>query len=506
MTPIFKIPFTVSAGSLRFVLLLLLVMGGVEEARACFSIVAGKSATADGSVLLGHNEDNTPDALTGIIRVKRRAHQSTAQVVLPDGGRIPQKATTYGYLCACLPYVDSADNVLNEYGVAVASNYCPSREDKPEITGGGIGSPVLRHLIAQRAKTAREAVQLVGSLVQKFGYNSTGRTLLICDPNEGWLLGLVKGRHWAAARVPDDEIAFLANSYTIHGIDFRDRENFSGSPGLVAYAQSRGWYDPGKGPFDFEKAFADPQARVHPGNLYRQWSAMSKVASEAMVIPQNKTLPFSIKPKSKIAARTLFSLLRDHYERTPVWQVDPATDPTPHADPFTICNHGTNYSSVYQLRSHLPVEIGALWWVAMSTPCSVPYVPIYLGTRDIGSDLGFETNRDGMAIGIGPVFRGFDGIKSWVHKDYIHRSPVLKQARDQLENATLEMQASLENQAKEKWSQDKALAREMVTLFSKGALARATEQAQALSEQQAVRHRNETRVEKQSRVHSLPFR
>lgn len=463
-----------------FIFPLLMFAVSVQNTEACFSIVAGKSATADGSVLLGHNEDNGSDDVAGMRKMERTPHGPDEWAILSKSGNKYKRTETCGYLSISMTHIAIPYCVLNEHGVAVTSNLCSSREDKPEITDGGIGEPMLRRLVAKQAKTAREAVEMVGSLVERFGYTSVGRTMLICDPNEGWLLGLVKGKHWVATRVPDDEVAFLSNTYSIHEIDLNDKANYRGSPGLVDYAIKRGWYAPEEGPFDFEKAYAFPPTRVHDCNLNRLWSAMSRISAEKIPLPETQNIPFSIKPKSKLSVETLFSILRDHYEGTPVWQMDPGNDITPHNGPFTVCNHDTNYSSVYQLRSHMPAGIGALWWLSMWAPCTSPYIPIYQGMDGISPDLGFKTNQNGVPTGYGPAYGTFHSLRDWAHKDFVGRNVSLWEMWYRLENAALEMQEILEKQAMEKWGENREHSREILSLFSKGALLRAMEQAESI--------------------------
>ncbi len=465
---------------LWIIFFLSLLPATAENTQACFSMVAGKSATEDGSVLLAHNEDNGTDDIAGMVKIERMPYQSSKWDILYDGVHPDHIKANYAYLCMQMPYVTYSDNILNEYGVAVVSNYCPSREERPEIVDGGIGGPILRHLVAQRARSAREGVQLVGALVERYGYTSSGRTMIICDPNEGWLVGLVKGKHWVAARVPDDEVAFLANTFSIHEVDLADTKNFMGSPDLVDYAEKRGWYTSSKGPFDFEKAYALPAARIHTHNLYRQWSAMAVIAKEKIPLPEAGSLPFSAKPRSLLSVRKLFTTLRDHYDSTALWSMDPDTDITPHNKPYTICNHTTNYSSVYQLRSYMPVEIGAVWWCALWAPCSSPYIPVYLGTDGLSPDLGVKTNQDGVPTGYGPAYDIFHSLRNWVHKDFRKKGIILQKTWHQLEEANFKLQKSFEEQAKSSWRNNKTLSQEILTLFTMGALSRAMERADSL--------------------------
>ena len=202
---------------------------------ACFSIVVGKDASADGFVLVAHNEDDGPPQIVNHCKVPRKQYKPGDKVKLRNGGRLDQAEQTFAYLWSEMPGMNYSDSFINEHGVTVTSNNCPSREDKAEITDGGI-SYMLRALVAQRAKTAREGVLLAGELVERFGYLDPGRTYIIADPYEGWLFSVVKGKHWLAKRVPDNEVAMVANTYTIHEVDLTDTDNFLASKELERYS------------------------------------------------------------------------------------------------------------------------------------------------------------------------------------------------------------------------------------------------------------------------------
>jgi dipeptidase len=187
-----------------------------------FTIVAGKGATEDGSVIVAHNEDN-------------KGKQFFVNV-----HKIPAKPKVRltGFLWVEVPGVEFGDSFMNEHGVVITSNSCRSREDRPMISNGGIG-PKLRRLVAEQATSARHAVEIAGRLIEKYGYLSSGRSYAIADASEAWLLQVVKGKHWIAKRVPDDQVAVISNRYTIDTIDLKDKDNYRGSAGIIDYAVKR---------------------------------------------------------------------------------------------------------------------------------------------------------------------------------------------------------------------------------------------------------------------------
>ena len=203
----------------------------------CFGILAGRNATTDGYVYLGHNEDQFGQKMLNIYHV-------------------PANPDRCAYLWFEFPGQAAGDSYANEYGVCLASNQCRSREDKAQ------GSLIyeIRTTAIQKARSAREAVHIIGSLVSQFGYADSGRSYLVADQKEGWIVAVVKGHHWVAQRVPDDEIATIPNYYTIGEINLKDTLNYLGSKDIVSYARKRGWYKPRRdGAFNFRLAYADPK-------------------------------------------------------------------------------------------------------------------------------------------------------------------------------------------------------------------------------------------------------
>jgi len=461
-------------------LFLLLTVWSAAAYSDCYSIVAGKNATADGSVLFGHNEDNARKFTAGMWKVERAEHGPDETVALQSGARIPQSPVTWGYWWMQMPELDYSDGFLNEHGVAIATDNCPSREDNPELTQGGIGGAILRRLVAERSRTAREGVKVVGELVERYGYTASGRTMIICDSNEGWLVALVNGKHWVAQRVPDDKVAIVANTYTIREIDLTDTDNFLGSADIVEYAVKRGWYDPSKGPFSFEEVYANPKTRVAPGNTHRQWSGLRRIADAPVPVPEKKRLPFAVVPKETLTMDHIASILRDHYEGTQYEPNDNYSAAPPHRrHTSSICGLATNSSSIFQLRSGMPVEIGAVWWLAMWTPCSTPYMPIYLGTDSVPGDLGFDPASAGtcpfcvISPDFGPAYRTFHDLSLWVDEDYSQRIGAVRDTWSTMEKTARNAQTVLEKGVLASWGNDTDAAREILSRYSHGVVSRA---------------------------------
>ncbi|HUU04351.1 MAG TPA: C69 family dipeptidase [Patescibacteria group bacterium] len=348
-----------------------------DENLNCFTIVAGKDSTADGSVLLAHNEDDHGRLLVNIYKVPAREHRRGDVFTMKSGTVLPQISRIPGLLWLEIPENDFADAYVSEYGVTVTSNSCFSREDKPELSAGGIGFS-LRRLVAERAHTAREGVRIAGELISQYGYNASGRTYIIADAREGWLLNAVNGRHWVAKRVPDNEVAVIANCFTIAAVDLNDHENFQAAPDIIEYAVRRGWFDPQKdGEFNFARVYSNPSNLTNIKNVLRQWQGTNLLAAKAHKL--EGPLPFSFKPRRSIRLNDLFRVLRDHYEGSKYDSSNHYKNGSPNSSKNrTICTESTQYAFVAQMRSWLPAEIASLVWISLRRPDSNAFSPWYV--------------------------------------------------------------------------------------------------------------------------------
>ena len=403
-----KFRFVNAASILLFILISLLF---VLNLSACTTVVAGKKATKNGAVLFGHNEDDSGRRVVNIWNVPRKQYKHGSVVHLRGGADIPQADVTWALTWFQVPGLPFSDYYANEWGVNVASDACPSREDDPEITDGGIGF-MLRRIVAERAKSAREGVEIAGKLLDKLGYVSSGRTLVICDPSEAWILAIVAGKHWVAQRVPDDKAIVLPNVYIIRDVDFNDNQNFIFSKhDIRKYAIKRGWYNPvSDKKFDFAYIFMNKNAQgsrfAERGYDTRQWRGQQLLTGKSVSIAEARVsgLPFFVTPNRKIGVADIQNILRDHYEGT---QYGPASeivmsssssDEKERALPSkvlinpnftterTICTPSTQFSTVAELREDLPPVLGHMLWFCMGRPDCGVYVPIYLSAVKFSSE------------------------------------------------------------------------------------------------------------------------
>lgn len=379
--------------ALLLLLLFLSPLIGAEDLN-CFTIIGGASACKNNSVLIAHNEDDPGDNVWVEIQ------------------KVPPLGSNQGQLWIRIPHMDFADTHINENGVVICSNACKSREDKGKLTEGGIGVR-LRQIMAERAQTARDAVRLAGELIHNHGYSSSGRSYCIADSTEGWILHVVKGKHWIAQRIKDDHVAVLANRYTIGYVDLKDKKNFMGSPDIIHYAIQRNWYNKDRdGIFHFAKVYSDPENYQSEKNRLRQWRGISLLSKQKFKLEQDP-LPFSFKPRKMLEPEEIFRILRDHYEGTEHDLSDNYKKGSPNlTSKRTICAKTTRYSFVTLLRSELPREISTLCWLSFRRPDTNAFSPWYPTIESVPSGYHKTPIQPHLA------YATFDKLSNRVDKEY----------------------------------------------------------------------------------------
>lgn len=443
----------------------------------CSAVIVGKKASATGEVLFGHNEDDSGNNVMVQYKVPRATHGPDESLTFePACAKIPQVEETWSYLWSetRAPWQASfSDTFINEWGVAIASDSCNySREDKPRCVDGGIGYGV-GHIVAQRAKTAREGVVIVAELVDRYGYTGSGRAYQIVDKNEGWVIQIVQGTHYVARRVPDDEVLFIPNWYTIRGVDLSDTDNFVASPGLIDYAIERGWYTPAEqgnhADFDFALAYQNP-TQNQAGNIVRHKNALRLILGAE----PDEVRPFSVKPAKKLGVEDVKKILRTHYEGTDDdLSQDYALNPH-RAGNRTICTGTTLESFVVQFRE--APALTCIWRTTLN-PCTSPYVPWYLGASKVPAGYGwllpqvafanhFNVPAADLSYRPGRAWWAFQDVQDLADASYADVVEPIRERIDALEGKWINGQAAFEHAVGELLEDDTAKAVEMLTDYT----------------------------------------
>ena len=478
-----------------------------EKPEECTVLIAGKNTTADGSILFAKTEDDGPRDIDLFWYIPRKKYPPGSAIKLQAGGTIPQVEETYAYFWDECPRSSFSNGIINEWGVAFGSNGCSSKEDPVEkveargdLLNGGLGFE-LRMILAERSKTAREAVMLAAELLDKYGYNASGRNLNIVGPNEAWQLQMVRGKNYVARRVQDDEVAIIANTFSIREVDMDDKENFICSPALIDYAIKRGWYDPSGGEtFDFAKAYAPRRSHCNPVNTHRQWYMARRLNGNFPLTwqeAQKGKMPAAVKPDRKLTLEDIMGIFRSHYEDTDLDKSD-NYEKSPHASPFfTICNYGSHRTTIVQQRNWLPVEIGTVTWRALERPCSNGFVPWYLGITKIPGafhkapeslyttqkdllDYHFNMPDEAWNLDLESSASLFKLLAKLVDVNYKRTIGMVQKTWKEFEEREFAMQPVIEESALKLYKKDKSLAKEFLTFYSNSQALKSLEVAKNL--------------------------
>jgi dipeptidase len=430
----------------------------------CTSYIAGKNATADGSVITGHNEDLTGDTAQRVEVFPRKTFKPNEYQHLVSGAALPWVAEIYKVIQFNSGF-DPADynqdnpNLINEWGVTSWDNAQTPRKELRTIEDAlvqAVDSKELKRIPLERAKTAREAVEILGWLVDTYGFIQSGMTYGIADPEEGWIVEVTKGKHWVAQRVPDDMVVMRANCYRIQNVNLADTANFMGSADLVTFAIAQGWYNPSTdGAFNFSRAYGDPSSMRAASNTLREWGGLNflkpslnlpwdAARTDYPFVTNDRGIANGVVPDKKITVKDMRAFHRTHYEGTPQDATNGYAMGSPHwTNNRVICVNTTNSSSIIQLRNWLPAEIGHVLWRAEKSPCTGVYVPWYLGITTTPEEfrIGTEAPSADSAWWI------YSHLVTLIDAHYGTFIPKVRPVFDAFEEALFASQAAVESEA-----------------------------------------------------------
>lgn len=425
-----------------------------QEDLNCSTIIVGKAASATGSVIVGHNEDDGGNQIVNFYKIPGKDNRKGETIRFREGAVEPKPSHSYSCLWFEMPGQDFADTYLNENGVLVTSNACTSKELYGEIKDGGIGYE-LRRLIAERALSARTGVELAGYLVEKWGYTGSGRTYTIADKNEAWLFAVVRGKNWVARRVPDDHVAFIPNYYTITEIDTTDTDNCLASKDLINYAIRRGWYNPETdGKFNFARVYSAERTLNSMANIGRMWVAVNLLSGKEF--KKEDAFPFSFPPVKKQSLSDLETLLANHYEGTDLDDSRNYTNGSPHSNKVqNICASHQQFSFIAELRQGLPFDIGGRIWVAPRRGCVNAYMPVYFGvtafpqgmfmdTPEKAYEMHFRRDESIYDRSKPMLWWNFVSVAEFTDEDFRNRYPERVKIKNNLQQNYLKMAGRLE--------------------------------------------------------------
>lgn len=457
---------------------------------ACSNLIVGKKASVDGSVMVSYNADDY-GMFGHLCHYPAGTHPKGTMRQIYDWdsgvyhGEIEEAPVTYNVI-----------GNINEFQLSIGETTYGGREEMVDSTGIlDYGS--LIYVTLQRAKTAREAISVMTSLVEKYGYNSEGETFSICDPNEAWIMEMQgtgagsKGVVWVALRIPDDAICAHANQSRIGKFNMKDKKNVLYSKNVISYARKMGWFNGKDSDFSWKNTYAFPDFSGRRFCDARVWSFFNHYADGfdrylPWALGKDKDaedMPLWIVPNRKLSVADVENGMRDHYEGTALaldttsigsgiyempYRPTPLTftvDGKQYFNERPISTQQTAFTFVSQLRSWLPREIGGVLWFGNDDANMVAYTPVYCGNT-VQPACYNTKGADAVTFSSDNAFWLCNMVSNMVYPRYSQLFPELKAVRDSLETSYFANQTSIEKQAADLYQTDKAAALKLLNNYS----------------------------------------
>ena len=442
---------------------------------ACSNVIITHGASTDGSAMISYSADS--HQLYGELYFQAAGDWKAGALRRVDDwdsyrfrGYIPQTAHTYQRV-----------GNMNEHQLIIAESTWGGRtelENKQGIMDYGS----LIYTALERARTAREAIQIMVSLTDEFGYGSEGESFSIADTREAWVMDLIgkgegsKGMLWVARRIPDGYICAHANQARISRFPLDDPENCLYAPDVISFAREKGWFDGEDSEFSFCDTYCPLDFGTVRGCDARVWSAfnilcdgqftymdengreVTRPASDwldyAMGYNFGNPMPLFVKPSRKISVKNVADVMRDHFEGTPM---DMTTDigAGGNALPYrwrpmyfeyegksylnerALATQQTGFWFVAQSRPGLPDVIGALQWFGCDDAATSYLTPIYANTSEVPECLRVG-NGNILKYSPTSTFWMCNRVANACYKMYDRMAPYVRERIDSFENAQMD--------------------------------------------------------------------
>ena len=458
----------------HLLLLLAALTLSLPQGEACTSILVGKQASADGSVMCTYNIDSW-GACHKMYRYEAGKHRAGTMRKIYDRdtrvyhGQIPEAPETY-----------LVTGNINEWQVAIGETTFDGREELTDRKGI-IDYGSLMDLGLQRARTAREAITVMTSLAEKYGFCSSGESFTICDPNEAWILEMSgcgtgsKSVVWIAVRVPDNAVMAHANQSRIRRVDLTDTANVKISPNCISFARKRGYFKGLDREFSFCDAYNPPTFGGRRLGDSRVWAIYRRLTTGmdrylpyvegVKPMREVEPLPMWIIPDKKLSVGDVIACLRDRFEGTPLdlnKDDDPGAgiydspyrpQPLRYDDGGTamfnerpVTTAHTAFTWVCQLRGFLPREVGGVIWWGNDDSGMVAYTPVYCCASRVPHCYNVA-EADAFTFSDESAYWVCNWVSNMVYPRWSLLYPELEQVRDSLQTSYLTHQYEVEQRA-----------------------------------------------------------
>jgi len=451
----------------------------------CSSFLVTKGASKDGSVLITYTCDG--EFLPHLEYIPAQDHKPGEFIeILGRDGKLKGKI-------AQVPHTYAVVGLMNEYQLAIGETTFGGRRElrNPE---GFLHYFTLMKLALQRAKTVREAIKVMASLVEEYGYASSGESFSIADTKEAWIMEMIgpgpggKGANWVALRIPDGYISAHANMSRIGEFPLNDPENCLYSKDVISFAEKKGYYDKkSRKSFSFRYAYHPPEPDSLRTCAARVWSMFRRSAPSMNLSPDfqrgvegTKPYPLWIKPDKKISLHDVMNIMRDHYEGTP-FDMTKGVDAGPFGCPVRcrgltwevdgvkyswerpISTQQTAFSFISQSRDWLPNVVGGVYWYGWDDTYTTCYVPLYCCIKDIPETF---TRGDIQEFSWDSAWWVFNFVANYANLKYSYMVKDIQKVQAALEGQFISLQPVIEKTAIDLYKKDPELLVRYLTNYS----------------------------------------
>lgn len=455
---------------------------------ACTNFLVTKGASVDGSVMITYAADS--HVLYGELY-----HRPAAD--WPKGTMAEVREWDTGKYLGKIPQVSHTWSVIgnmNEHQLAIGETTYGGR---PELQNPSAimdyGS--LIYITLQRAKTAREAIETMVSLCEKYGYYSSGESMSIADANEVWILEIIgkgpgtNGILYVARKVPDGYVCAHANQARITTFPLNDPANCLYAKDVITFAREKGWYSGKDEDFSFRDTYAPLEFGSLRGCEARVFAFFNHVAKGmdqyldyAMGYDASKPMPLWIKPDKKVTAQDLMGYMADHYEGTPM-DMTKDLGAGPFGCPYrwrpmhfeangqqylnerAIATQQTGFSFIAQSRSWLANPIGGILWFGVDDAAMTQYVPMYCGMLEIPKNFA-EGNGDLLEYSETSAFWVFNLVSNMCYSRYSYMIQDVQKVQNELTTKFAISTPAVDKAAELLMASDEKLARQYLTDYS----------------------------------------
>jgi len=457
-------------------------------ARPCTNYLITPGATVDGSALLTYSAD-AHDFYGELYFREAQDHEpgTMREIIEWDSGNrlgeIPEIPHTYRRV-----------GNINEHQVAIGETTFGGRKELVNEEGI-IDYGTLMYIALERARSAREAIEVMTGLVEEHGYYSSGESFSISDPTEVWLLEMVGkgpgrlGTNWVAMRIPDGYVSAHANQARIRQFPLNNPSTALYSTNVIAFARERGYFN-GE---DHEFSFADTYAPLDFSALRigeaRVWSLFRNIAPSQELSPTwvmgdvtATPLPLWVKPDRKLSAQDVMGLMRDHFTDSPMtlaedvgagpyhlpyrwrplfWKVDG----TRYFNERSVSTQQTAFSFVAQSRGQLPGAIGGILWFGIDDTNTTVYVPMYAGMKRAPENFAVGTG-DFNTFSWDSAFWTFNWVSNYAYSRYGDMVEDIHEVQARLEEIFASSVPEIDAAAQKLYADSPDAARDYLTQFS----------------------------------------